>query len=126
MSSETEREVRAADDARIRAMIEADYDALERLLGDGLVYTHGNATSDGKTAYMNNLRSGKVRYLAAHQDSVVVSGYGDAAVMHGNVTLHTRRDGAERHLHNAFMNVWVKGSGGWQMVAWASTPLPKA
>jgi len=126
MSGDSEQEVRSADDARARAMIEADYDALERLLGDGLVYTHGNATSDGKAGYMNNLRSGKVRYLAVHQDNVTIKVYGNAAVMHGNVQLHTRRDGAERHLHNAFMNVWVKGSGGWQMVAWASTPLPKA
>ena len=126
MNADSEREVRSADDARARAMIEADYDTLEQLLGDGLVYTHGNATSDGKAGYMNNLRSGKVRYLAVHQDNVTVQVYGDAAVMHGTVKLHSRRDGAERHLHNAFMTVWVKGIGGWQMVAWASTPVPKA
>ena len=126
MSGDREQEVRLADDARIRAMLEADYDALDRLLGEDLVYTHGNATSDGKTGYMNNLRSGKVRYLAVQQGNVTVKVYGDAAVMHGIVDLHTRRDGAERTLHNAFMNVWVKGSAGWQMVAWASTPLPKA
>ena len=126
MSKDVELEVRAADEARNRAMTEADYDALEKLLGDELVYTHGNATSDGKAGYMTNLRSGKVRYLSVQQQGVKVKVYGNAAVMHGQVALHTRRDGAERHLHNAFMNVWVKGSGGWQMVAWASTPVPKA
>lgn len=126
MSNQYELEVRAADDARIRAMLEADYDALEKLLGEDLVYTHGNAASDGKAAYMRNLRSGKVRYLSVERSDMRIRVYGEAALMHGMVVLRSRRDGAERHLHNAFMNVWVKGSGGWQMVAWASTPLPKA
>lgn len=125
MSNDSELDVRTADDARNRAMIEADYDALESLLGEELVYTHGNATSDDKPGYMTNLRSGKVRYLSVQRDNVKVKVYGNAAIMHGKVVLHTRRDGAERTLHNAFMNVWVKGSGGWQMVAWVSTPLPK-
>lgn len=125
MSNESEREVLSAEDARNRAMIDADYDALERLLGDELVYTHSNASSDGKTGYMRNLRSGKVRYLAIDRDNVIVKVYGAAAVLHGNVVLLTRRDGAERTLRNAFMNVWVKSSGGWQMVAWASTLQPK-
>jgi len=25
-----------------------------------------------------------------------------------------------------YLNVWVKGADGWKMVAWASTPVPKA
>ncbi|MCC6472141.1 MAG: nuclear transport factor 2 family protein [Burkholderiales bacterium] len=121
-----EREVVAADDERNRAMIEADYETLDRLLGEGLVYTHGNATSDGKARYMENLRSGKVRYLWTQRDKVCVRVYGETAVMHGDVVLRSRRDGVERTLSNAFMTVWVKGPGGWQMVAWASTPKPGA
>ena len=29
-----------------------------------------------------------------------------------------------RTLNLRYTDVWVKGAGGWQMVAWQSTPIP--
>jgi ketosteroid isomerase-like protein len=124
-NTETIQAVRDADDRRCRAMTDHDLDALAQLLGDDLVYTHSNARSDSKAEYMANLSSGKVRYREVHRDSVIITLHGDTAVMHGHVILKTTREGTDRTLDNKFLCVWAKKPAGWQMVACASTPIPK-
>jgi hypothetical protein len=117
-----EAEVREADRRRYAAMIDNDLDSLDRMLGEHLVYTHSDARSDDKAAYMAGLRAGAVRYLAARPEDVRISIYGDTAVLSGRVTLVTSRAGVERTLDNLFLSVWVKQGSAWRMVAWASTP----
>jgi ketosteroid isomerase-like protein len=120
-----EAEIQAAEDARYRAMTSNDLDALAGLLGDDLVYTHSSAVVDDKAAYLESLRSGKVKYLAAKRDGVRIRGYGDTAVVHGHAQIEAEIHGERRSLDNLFVNVWVKRAGGWRMVHWASTAIPK-
>jgi ketosteroid isomerase-like protein len=123
MSLETE--IQAAEDARYRAMTSNDLAALGALLGDDLLYTHSSAVTDTKASYLESLRSGKVKYLAARRDGVSIRGYGDTAVVHGHAQVEAELDGGRRSLDNMFVNVWVRRAGGWQMVHWASTAIPK-
>lgn len=123
MSIQTE--IEAAEDARYRAMTANDLDALGALLGDDLLYTHSSAVTDTKAAYLESLRSGKVRYLAARRDGVTIRAYGDTAVVHGRAQVDAEINGERRALDNMFVNVWVRRPAGWQMVHWASTAIPK-
>jgi ketosteroid isomerase-like protein len=120
-----EAEIQAAEDARYRAMTSGDLAALAALLGDDLLYTHSSAVTDTKASYLESLRTGKVRYLAAKRDGVSIRGYGDTAVVHGHAQIEAEIDGARRSLDNMFVNVWVRRPAGWQMVHWASTAIPK-
>jgi ketosteroid isomerase-like protein len=81
--------------------------------------------TDTKASYLESLRTGKVRYLAAKRDGVSIRGYGDTAVVHGRAQIEAEIDGARRSLDNMFVNVWVRRPAGWQMVHWASTAIPK-
>lgn len=123
MSLETD--IQAAEDARYRAMTSNDLAALAGLLGDDLIYTHSSAVVDDKASYLDALRTGKVKYLAAKRDGVRIRGYGDTAVVHGHARIEAEINGERRSLDNLFVNVWVKRAGGWQMVHWASTAIPK-
>lgn len=125
MSGEIEREVLAADDARYRAMIEADYATLERVLGDDLVYTHDDSESETKSEHIARMRFGNVRYRGARRRSAIVRLYGRTAVMHGQVLVEATCGGVERTSEERFLNVWVRRHAGWQMVAGASTRIPK-
>lgn len=118
-------ELDRADQARYRAMIDGDLDALDRLLHEGLSYTHSSALQDGKAAYLESLRSGQVRYLDADVQEVVRQLHGDMAVMQGKALLRAIVDGVERTLDNRFLSVWKRDGGGWRMLAWASTPIPQ-
>lgn len=114
-----------ADGRRYRAMLEGDVQALERLLDDDLIYTHSSALREGKHEYLASLSSGRFKYLNVAQQEVRVALHGDLAVMDGKVVLSARVEGAERRLDNRFLSVWRLGTSGWQMLAWASTPIPE-
>lgn len=117
-------EVRRADDARYRAMLDADLPALERLLAPQLSYTHSSAHRENRHEYLASLASGRVRYLDARRDGVTVQIHGDTAILEGHVVLQAIVDGASLRLDNRFLCVWLLEDGVWRMLAWASTPIP--
>ncbi|WP_242405249.1 nuclear transport factor 2 family protein [Cupriavidus taiwanensis] len=116
--------LRQADAARYRAMLAGDIAGLEGLLADELSYTHSSALREDKQAYLASLRSGRVRYLQASVREVGQEIYNDIAVMEGKALLVAVVDGVERTLDNRFLSVWKRQEGAWQMLAWASTPIP--
>jgi hypothetical protein len=54
----TADEALKAEDARYAAQTKSDFDALERLYGDDLVYVHSSAVVDSKASYIDRQRSG--------------------------------------------------------------------
>ena len=116
--------VRTLEDQRYQAMIAKDLGALNRLLGDGLVYTHSNAAADSKASYIEGIRTLKFDYRAAERLDQVFQEYGDTVVVTGRAKIDVVAGGAPKKLDNRFVNVWAKGATGWQMVIWQSTPIP--
>ena len=119
-------EVLAADDARYAAMIAQDYDALDKLLADDLLYTHSTSATDTKREYLAALRSGKYRYRAARREGTSVRIQGTIAIVNGRSFIDVDVDGVPKSLANVFVNVWARTPAGWQMMAWQSTAVPKA
>jgi Domain of unknown function (DUF4440) len=116
--------LKSLEDQRYKAMIDKDLNALGRLLGDGLVYTHSNASTDTKASYIEGVRARKFDYRRAERFDEVVQFYGNTAVITGQAKIEVSVAGTPRLLNNRFVNVWVKGTNGWQMVVWQSTPIP--
>jgi ketosteroid isomerase-like protein len=116
--------IRELESRRYRAMIEADTAALEQLLADGMVYTHSNATTDGKTSYIAGVRTKKWQYRKIDRPVEDIQVYGDTAVVTGQVRIDIVVEGQAKNMNSRYVDVWVKGAKGWQMVAWQSTPIP--
>jgi ketosteroid isomerase-like protein len=109
-----------ADQARYKAMIEADVTALDSLLAEDPSYTHSSAVTDGKKHYLAAVASGRFRYMDVDLKDVDVRPQGDSAFMHGRAVVHAVVDGVERRLDNRFLSVWTHKAGHWQMAAWAA------
>lgn len=118
------QEILALEDERYRAMVDGDLATLERLLADGLVYTHSSSAVDGKASYLESLRSGKVVYRKAERAEERIQVLGDAAVITGELRLDVLLDGNPRALRSRFLTIWARGPKGWQMVALQSTSIP--
>jgi len=118
-----EQEVRAAEDARFRAMVAGDAAALGRLLSDQLVYTHSNARVDTKTSLIEAITSKRSNYQKIERPEEAIRVYGDAAVVAGQARIELGGP-SPRTLNLRYTDVWVKAAAGWQMVAWQSTPIP--
>ena len=116
--------IRELEDRRYRAMCEGDAAALEKLLADTLVYTHSYGGSDSKASYLAGIRAKKWQYRKIERPKEDIQVHGDCAVVTGHVRIELLSEGKPKSLNSAYTNVWVKRAGGWQMVAWQSTPLP--
>ena len=117
--------VRAAESQRLRALVTADYAALDRLLADDLTYTHSTAKLDTKATYLEPLVSGRTRYQSLEPSDVQVRVYGTTGVVTGILRSVALVAGKESRTDMRFTNVWVRRDGRWQMVAWQSTRLPE-
>ena len=114
----------AAEQERIRALLEADYDSLQRLLGDDLTYTHSTGKVDTRTSYLEPLLSGRTRYRTLDASDVAVRHYGGSAVITGVMKSVATVAGAESRTTFRFTAMWVLREGRWTLVAWQSTRVP--
>jgi ketosteroid isomerase-like protein len=117
-------EIRALESQRYAAMIGRDLPALRALLHPGLVYTHSNAAVDSFESYVAGVENGRFNYRAVERVEETIQVHGDTAIVTGHVRIQVGIDGQARLLNSRFVDIWVRASGGWQMVAWQSTPIP--
>ena len=122
-AAEVEREVLQADEARVRALIDNDVDALDRLLADDLTYVHSNGMLDTKESYIGGLRSGHSRYLTMDMSDLKVRSLGDTALINAKFNARVKVGDHEVNPQPRVLIVYAKRDGRWQMIAWQSTPI---
>ena len=105
-------------------MIDGDFDTLDALMGDGLIYTHSTAQSDTRAEYLALFRKGVFKYRKIQRPIENIQVYGDTVVVTGQTRMDAEVGGQPRQLNSRYTNVWIKGAKGWQMVVWQSTPIP--
>jgi len=116
--------VRDAESRRLRALVSADYQALDLLLADELSYGHSTAKVDSKASYLEPLKSGPTRYTSLQPEDVQVRVYGATAVLTGTMRSVAMVAGQESRTHLRFTSVWIERDARWQMAAWQSTRVP--
>ena len=120
----TDKELLALEDRRFAAMIARDFGTLEGLVHDELRYTHSSGVTDGKSSWLDSMRSGRVKYKSAKSTEQKVRIYGDTALITGRAHIEAEIGGQPKTLKLLFLNAWTRTPQGWQFVAWQSTPLP--
>jgi uncharacterized protein (TIGR02246 family) len=123
-ASSMEADVLKAEQARVNALVNNDYAALQSLLSDDLTYTHSTASRQTKTEFLASLRAGLFKYKAIEHEQKRVRVYGDTAVLTTFTRVTAISDGRESQVTLRATIVYVKGGGRWQMVAWQSTRVP--
>ena len=117
-------DVLAAEDERYRAMLDADLDTLDRLCADELSYAHSSGVRDTKQQYFAKVRSGYYDYHRIDHPVERVEVLGDTAMVVGRMTADLSVDGTRKTIDNLALAVWVRGAGGWRLLAYAPTRLP--
>jgi hypothetical protein len=51
---------------------------------------------------------------------------GDVVLVNGDARIEVEVGGTAKLVMSRYLQVWVKGSAGWQMASWQSTPIPQA
>src|SRR5215470_1863692 len=114
MSDAIRAEIKRLEDRRFQAMIDSDFDTLDKLLGDDLIYTHSTAQSDTRAEYMALCRKGVFKYLKIERPIENIQVYGDTAVVTGHTKMEVGgAEGKTRLLNSRYTDVWIKGAKGW-------------
>jgi hypothetical protein len=120
-SGSAEDEVRAAMNAWKQATLAKDGPALDKLLHDGLTYSHSNGRNQSKADVLASVTGGKSSVTGIDFGELTVRIYETTALVKGIVDVHNSKDGVASTAHLDILHVWIKGSQGWQMVARQAT-----
>ena len=119
-----EDDVLAAEDRRYEALLGPDLPTLERLFHDRLSYAHSSGVRDTKDQYLEKIRNGYYDYARIDHPVERVDVLGNTAVVIGRMTADLTVQGTQKTIDNLSLALWTKDSEEWQLVAYASTPLP--
>jgi ketosteroid isomerase-like protein len=111
-------EILSLEKKRTEALLARDFTTLDYLFESDLLYVHSNGKVETKAEFLDAMRTGKANYRAFEFRNVAVRGYGDSAIVTGEVVMTANN---RRELR--FTNVWSKASGRWRNVHWASAQL---
>jgi len=124
-NAETEKEVRDALEKYRTALTQHDATALKQIWADDYTFINGAGAILTKAQRLDNLDS-----RATSLDTITLGGdikvrvYGnDAAISTSRVTIKGKYSGKSVNGDFQSMTVWVKTSGGWQLVANQVTPI---
>jgi ketosteroid isomerase-like protein len=120
----TAKQISELEARRYQAMTDGDTGTLERLFSPRLVYTHSDASSDGKQSYLDRLASGHFDYGVIEHPETSIVVHGDSALVFGDMRGEVRVAGQQRVLNSRSLAVWVREEGNWVLLAYQPTKYP--
>ncbi len=125
MTDDIAADVLAAEDRRYEALLGPDLPTLERLFHDRLSYAHSSGVRDTKAEYLEKIGNGYYDYQRLDHPVERVEVVDGTVVVIGRMTADLTVQGTPKTLDNLALAVWTKDTGEWQLLAYASTPLPR-
>lgn len=119
-----EEELRQAETGWAAAVQKGDLAALQRILGDRLIYTHSTGVVEDKKEYLARLGKGAQKYELIEHASMNIRVYGEAGVVASRVRMKGVSNTRLFDNQLLMLHVWVKQGGRWQLVAHQTTKLP--
>lgn len=118
---------RAADDARVAAMISADPAQIAATFSDDLLYVHSSGSTDTKASLTAALTSGRSKYNTITYETrefrEIVPGL---VHMTGRGRFVLGKAAPFNELHLCFLATYRLEKGTWRFIAWQSCKLPEA
>jgi ketosteroid isomerase-like protein len=120
-SAELQKEILAVDNERYEAMKNRDMTAMDRLHADGLVFINTKGRLLNKAEYLEEVRSGNLKFLSVDTDEYHFFVYGDTVIMNGRANSVVEYHGVVNKKPRRFTSVFIKLQGQWKLVAHQAT-----
>lgn len=127
-SSAIESQITALEDERYQAMLERNFEVLERLFHAQMYYLHSSGGSDTKESYLKSLRAKAWEYhtIRREQQHIVASDH-TALVFH-QLFMDISVGGQSKQMSNRALAVWtregMREGEGWQLIGVQSSTMP--
>lgn len=117
--------VSACEERRYAAIQKPDFQALDELFADDLIYIHGSAAIDTKASYIDSIKQGRAKYVGAKQSEQKFVAQPGFVLAMSRVNLDVQRpDGQVLHLDMRTLAVWKPVGKGWKLASVQSTRIP--
>ncbi|MBL9188680.1 MAG: nuclear transport factor 2 family protein [Opitutaceae bacterium] len=115
---------RAADDARIAAMVSADAKQLDVVFSDDLLYVHSNGKPDTKATFIPAITSGKSVYRSVTYEQRDFREVAPGLVhMTGRCRVQLGKTAPYNELYLSVLAAYRLEKGVWRFLAWQSAKL---
>jgi len=125
--NKAEQEVLKTLDEVLRAMIEHDMAAIDRLYTDHYVFSGNTGASLTKARLIEvfkGMKANGVSYVSWTPSEMKIALYGDAAVTNNRFEIKTRNSKGETNtLNHRYTCTWVKQQGRWRLAAAQATEI---
>ena len=119
--------VKAADDARVAAMLSPNKATLDGVLSDELRYAHSNGKVDTKASLTASLLGGEAKYQSyKYSERTFTFPAPNLALMAGRLEVQAIVDGVSMTTGISYLAVWRLEKGQWKFLAWQSCKIPPA
>src|SRR5215472_14669568 len=116
-TSTAEQEVRQVHRSRLQALVSADLNKLDKIVGDDLIYISPVGKVQTKAEIVSDLKSGALKVSSIEQGDPNVRIYGNTAVVTYLTTSKFVDNGREYNNQIRSTSVYVKRNGHWQLVS---------
>jgi len=112
-----EQAVAQAVEALRKAMIDPDKATLSALVADELSYGHSSGLVENKAAFLEALLSGESDFKTIDLSEQTITVVDKTALVRHRFNAETLNGGKPGTANIAVLLVWVKGKGGWKLLA---------
>jgi ketosteroid isomerase-like protein len=122
--SKDEAAVTAAVESLRKAMIDGDKAGLQNITADQLSYGHSSGKVEDKTAFVDNIATGKSDFVTIDLTNQTITIAGDAAIVRHALTATTNDNGTPGSVKLNILLVWQKQKGTWKLLARQAVKIP--
>ena len=114
MASDVAAEIKRCEEARGKALVSADWKALDALVADDVVHIHANGHIENKVQYLESVKT-KLEFLKVERVSLNVRSYGEIAIATGvlHQTIRVKGPGTVVEIQAATTQTWIRRNGSW-------------
>lgn len=105
-------------------MIRMQYDSLETVLDDRLMFVHSNGWTETKSELIADLKSGKLRYVAIEVIESSARLYSNTAILTGRGKFTVVLEGNDLIINLYYTEVYVLKNGNWLLASRHANRLP--
>jgi ketosteroid isomerase-like protein len=123
--AQAEQEIRDRLDEWIKAIMQQDKAALNRLAADEHIYTGFDGSTFTKAANIESLTNPMFHIGTIETEDVKVQTHGDAAVITGRANLKMTAESGSSESATRFTQTWIRRNGVWQLAAEHTSQVPQ-
>lgn len=105
-------------------MIRMKYDSLQAALDDRLMFIHSNGWVENKQEFIQDIKSGKLRYTNIQVLEATARIYSSTAIVTGKGNFQVTLDGNNLELTLSYTEVYIQKDGKWLLASRHANRMP--